>query len=59
MPCLNGSCPSGYHCVSGICVPNPVCCPGGCGSGHCVYIGDRDGNLIDCYCAGGLPGDGP
>src|SRR6266568_7605673 len=62
IPCLNGSCPSGYHCVSGICVPIPVYgCPGGCGPcGYCVCVGDRDGNNIFCYCAGsGGPGCGP
>src|SRR5882724_5563776 len=37
IPCLNGSCPPGYHCVAGICVPIPVYgCPGGCYPGYCV-----------------------
>src|SRR5258708_31096052 len=32
IPCLNGSCPSVYHCVGGICVPIPVYgCPAGFG----------------------------
>ncbi len=62
--CLNGSCPSGYHCVSGICVPIPVYgCPGGCGPcAYCVCFSDRDGNNIICYCVGDGsvgPGCGP
>jgi len=61
VPCLNGSCPPGSHCVGGVCVPIVVGgCPGGCGGGQCVCLGDRDGNPIgDCYCAGRPPGCGP